>query len=133
MKTIHEELLPTKEIGSLWFRRLKKEAEHLSLHIRFKRIKMGFWRIYYKGAYVHEVYQEMPLKGYDREEEDPRFENHKYYQEFEDQAELTRKIKNYVEGYVDSIKKIKVRIVNMRNDKEAYETARRAYSQMRII
>lgn len=75
----------------------------------------------------------MPLKGYDLIDEDPRFESQKYAEEYEADGELQRKIKNYVEGYVDSIQKIKIRINNFMNDKEAYETQRKAYSQMRIL
>lgn len=93
---------------------------------------MGFWRIYFRQAYVHEVYAEMPLKGYDFVDDDPRFESQKYAEEYEQDGELQRKIKNYVEGYIDSIKKVKVRINNMMNDPEAYKTARDAYKQMRI-
>lgn len=118
--------------GSVWFRRLYKECKQISPHIRFKRIKLGFYRIYFKQAYIHEVYKEMPLKGYDFEDEDPRFENQKYFEEYEDHGEITRKVKNYVEGYFDSIMKIKVRVNNMMNDPEAYATARRAYQQMKI-
>lgn len=126
-----DESLGIKE-GSLWFRRLYKECKQISPHIRFKRIRMGFYRIYFKQAYVHEVYKEMPLKGYDLIDDDPRFENQKYAEEFEQDGELQRKVKNYIEGYIDSMKKIKVRINNMMNDPEAYKTAKQAYQQMKI-
>lgn len=122
---------PIKE-GSYWFKRLKKECESISPYIRFKRIKFGFWRIYWRQAYIHEVYKDMPAKGYDLELVDPRLEGRRYYEEFEDRVEYTRMIKNYVEGYYDSIKKIRVRVQSMQNDKEAYKNARLAYKQMRI-
>lgn len=118
--------------GSLWFRRLYRDCMRISKHIRFKRIRMGFYRIYFKQAYVHEVYKEMPLKGYDFIDDDPRFENQKYVEELEDDGELQRKIKNYIEGYYDSLKAIKVRVNSMMNDEEAYKTARNAYKQMRV-
>lgn len=118
--------------GSLWFRRLYRECKQISPYIRFKRIKMGFYRIYFKQAYVSECYKEMPMNGYDYEDTDPRFEFQKYYEEFEDQAELTRKIKNYVEGYYDSIRNIKIRVNNMMTDPEAYQKARDAYKVMKI-
>lgn len=118
--------------GNLWFKRLYKECKQISPHIRFKRIKMGFYRIYFKQAYVHEVFKWMPSVGYDYEANDPRFEDKKYYEEFEDQADLTMKIKNYVEGYYESIQKIKVRVNNMMSSAEAYNTARRAYQQMKV-
>lgn len=118
--------------GSYWFKRLYREATRLSPHLRFKRIKLGFYRIYWREAYVHEVYSEMPMIGYDYEDEDPRFENRKYYEEYEDQAELTRKVKNYMEGYYDAIDHIRKRIYLMRNDKDFYKEARQAYKQMRV-
>lgn len=118
--------------GSIWFKKLYKDSTKLSKYIRFKRIKMGFYRIYWKQAYVHEVYKYMPAKGYDFIDDDPRFENRKYYEEYEDKAELTMKIKNYMEGYYDSWSKIKTRVYNMRNNDEAYRAAREAYKEMRI-
>lgn len=120
------------EKGSVWFRRLVSECSKISKHIRFKRIRLGFYRIYWRGAYIHEVYKEMPHIGYDIEEADPRFENKKYYEEYEDRTELTRKIKNYKEGYYDAIKRIRTRVHLMQNDKEFYTNARNAYKQMKI-
>lgn len=119
--------------GSLWFRRLYKECKKISPHIRFKRVKNGFYRLYWRQAYFHEVYKEMPMIGYTMDDLDPRFENQKYFEEYEDQYELTRKIKNFVEGYHDSHGTIERRNYMMRNDKEFYDTARKAYKQMRIV
>lgn len=70
--------------------------------------------------------------GYDIEELDLRFQSRTYYEEFEDRAELTRKIKNFKEGYYDSMATVRRRAWLMRNDKEFYKTAKRAYKQMRI-
>ena len=118
--------------GSFWFKRFMREARKLSPYLRFKRIKYGFFRIYYKQAYIHEVFQEMPIIGHDIEEIDQRFENQKYYEEFEDNAQLTRKIKNYIEGYYDSIQTLRRRIYMIRNNKEFFETASRAYRVMKV-
>jgi hypothetical protein len=104
----------------------------MSKHFRFKRIKFGFYRIYYKEAYTYETYKEMPAKGYDLELVDPRWEDQKYYEEYEDKAELTRMIKNYVEGYYDSIVKIRARFQSMRQEPEAYKNARQAYKNMKV-
>lgn len=101
----------------------------MSPYIRFVRVKLGFYRIYYKSAYIHEVYKEMPEVGYDMDDLDPRFENQKYYEEFEDRAELTRKIKNYVEGYWDSFNRIQRRLYMMLHDKEFNTNATKAYQQ----
>jgi len=118
--------------GSIWFRRLVKECQKISRHIRIKRIKFGFFRVYWKDIYIHEVYKEMPEKGYDIEYYDPRFDNRSYYEEFEDRAELTRKIKNFVEGYWDSLDAIRTRVWLLRHDKEYNQNASKAYSQMVI-
>ncbi len=119
--------------GGVWFRKFKKDCEALSPHIKFIRIKFGFYRIYWVGgaepAYMHECYKWMPRKGYDIEQEDPRFESHRYYEENEDRAELTMKVKNFVEGYVDSMDTMRKRVRMFRNDKEFREQAIRAYSQ----
>lgn len=116
--------------GTYWFKRFVKETKKISPHIRIIPIKMGFYRIYWKDAYLHECYSEMPYKGYDIEEEDPRLLDKKYYEEFEDQVQLTRNIKNFVEGYTDSINKIKRRVWLFKNDDEHYQLAKRAYQQM---
>jgi len=118
--------------GSLWFRRLMKDVRKISKHIRVKRIKLGFYRIYWQQAYLHEVYKEMPNKGYDIFDYDPRLESQSYYEKYEDNVELTRKIKNFVEGYYDSKKTLQIRSYMMRNNKEFNDNAKKAYKQMRI-
>jgi hypothetical protein len=118
--------------GSRWFRRFYRDCKAISPHIKIKRVKLGFFRIYYQGAYIHEVYKEMPEHGYDMDDLDPRFESQRYFEEFEDNAELTRKIKNYVEGYWESLDRIKTRVWLMRHDKEFNERSRNAYRQMRV-
>jgi hypothetical protein len=117
---------------SIWFKRFIKECKAISPHIRIKRVKMGFYRIYWKDAYLHEVYEDMPFKGYDIETEDPRLENKSYYEEYEDNVSLIRTIKNYVEGYYDSIDTIKTRVYMLRNDKEFAERSHNAYKQVYI-
>lgn len=115
--------------GSYWFKRFVNECKTISPHIRIIPIKMGFYRIYWKDAYLHEVYSEMPPKGYDRETEDPRLESLSYYQEFEDEVETVRTVKNFVEGYYDSIDKIKTRVYLLRNNQEFADNAHKAYAQ----
>jgi len=115
---------------SIWFRRLERELPAISPHLRLKRVKLGFYRIYLKQAYIHECYEEMPPIGYDLENYDPRLESQSYYEEFEDQAELTRRIKNYIEGYYDSVNHIKNKVYLMRNSAEHYQRAEDAYKQM---
>lgn len=115
--------------GTRWFRRLYNECKAISSHIEFKRIRLGYYRIYWRGAYIHEVSSKMPEFGYDIEEYDPRFENQSYYEEYEDNAELSQKIKNFVEGYHNSIDRIRTRIYLMKNNKEFNESATKAYQQ----
>ena len=120
--------------GSIWFRKFVKDCEKISRHITFVRVKHGFYRIYWTGggqpAYIHEVYKWMPHKGYDIDENDPRFDSLKYYQEYEEAAELTLKIKNFVEGYWDSMATVKKRVRLFKNNKDFYKEATRAYSNV---
>lgn len=118
--------------GSSWFKRFRRECERRFPHIRFKEIKLGFYRIYYKGFYIGECYKEMPAKGYDIEQYDVRLENQSYYEEYEDQVELTRKIKNFVEGYFDQRKQLYTRMYQLRHDVEFYNNSKNAYRNMYI-
>lgn len=118
--------------GSPWFRRLQKEVLALSPFLRFVRIKFGFFRIYWRDAYIGECSKDMTAKGYDFETLDPRLENKSYYEEYEDNAELIQKVKNFKEGYYDSIDKIKTRVFMFKNNDEFYQEAKNAYKQMYI-
>lgn len=118
--------------GSRWFRRFHKDCKKMSRHIRIKRIKLGFYRVYWKQAYLYEVYKEMPEHGYDMDSLDPRFESQKYFEEYEDNADLTRKIKNFVEGYWEAIDAMRTRVYLMRHNKEFNERSTNAYKQMYI-
>lgn len=120
------------EEGSYWFQKLKKDVEKMDPHIRFQRIQLGFYRLYWQDAYLHEVYKEMPQYGYDIDDLDPRLDDKSYFEEFEDSVKLTRNIKNYVEGYWDSLDKIRTRLYMIRNDQEFNENARKAYKQMYV-
>ena len=118
--------------GSQWFKRLFRECKRMSPHIRFKRIKHGFYRIYFRQAYLHEAHKGMGPKGYDIVEYDPRFESKSYYEQFEDNVDLTMKIKNFREGYYDSIGTIRRRAYMMKNNSEFFKEATRAYKQMKV-
>lgn len=69
----------------------------------------------------------MPLNGHDVYENDIRLVSKRYYEEYEDRAEITRKIKNYVEGFWDSRDRIQTRVWMMENNKEFNDTATRRY------
>lgn len=118
--------------GSRWFRRFVKDCKKISPHIRIKRIKFGFYRIYWKQAYIHEVYKEMPLYGHDIYEKNINLTSQKYAEEHEDNAELIRKIKNYVEGYHESLDRVLTRNYMMKHDKEFNKNATQMYKQVVI-
>ena len=101
-----------------------------SPHIRIKKLKLGFYRVYFQNAYIHEFYEEMPIKGYDFEDYDPRLESQSYFEELEDHYEIVRKLKNYKEGFWDTMDRIQTRLYMMRNNAELNETARKAYQRM---
>lgn len=113
--------------GNNWFRRFYRDCKKISPLIRFKKIKFGFYRIYWKNAYIGECYDNMPPKGYDKEEDDVRYMNQSYYEEYEDKAKLTRQIKNFVEGYYDSINTIRTRIYMLKNDYEFRNNSQKAF------
>ncbi len=118
--------------GSLWFRRLCKDLKAISPHIRVKQIGNAFYRIYYQRAYIHEIYRELPQVGYDCIDKDFNFIEKKYVESREDPSELTRKIKNYVEGYWDSLATIRTRVYMMRSNKEFNKLATQRYQQVVI-
>lgn len=118
-----------KTEGSRWFRRLIKDCENISNQIWFKRVKYGFFRIYWGQAYLYEVYKEMPQYGHDIYENDIRFvESKDYFEEHRDRAETTRKLKNYVEGYYEAFDAIRTRSWLMKFDKEYNRLAHEAYA-----
>lgn len=118
--------------GSRWFRRFKAECEEMSPHVRFRRIKFGFYRIYYKGFYIGECYKEMSPVSYDIEELNVNLSKQSYFEEYEDNAKTVRQIKNFVEGYYDSIASFKRRMYMLRTDDEFYKTSRDAYRTMYV-
>lgn len=122
------------EKGTVWFQRFVREAQALSPHLVFKRIKYGFYRIYWlnggQPAYIGECYKEMPEYGFDLEDIDAQLQDKKYFEEYEDKASLTRKIKNFVEGYRDSIERLRTKVYMLKNNKEFREQATKAYQQV---
>lgn len=120
------------EQGNVWFKKFVRDCRRMSPDIIFRRIKFGFYRIYWRGAYIGECYNNMPPKGYDKLEDDVRFMNQSYYEEYEDSAKLTRQIKNFVEGYYETIKTFKTRIYMLRNNQEFRNSAQMAYRKMYV-
>ena len=118
--------------GSLWFRRLVRDCKAISPHIRIKQIGHGFYRIYYQRAYIGEIYREMPQVGYDCIDKDFNFISKKYVEEYEDRAEMVRKTKNFVEGYWESLDRIKTRVYMMRHSKEFNKNATGRYKTVVI-
>lgn len=119
-------------MGNYWFTKFKEDAEKLSPFLRFRRIKYGFYRIYWQDAYIGECYSMMPPYGYEKTEDNVRFMNQSYYEEYEDSAKLTREIKNFVEGYAESLDMLKTRIYMLRNNQEFRKEAKNGYKQMYV-
>ena len=117
---------------SSWFIRFKKELEAVSPHVRFRRLRFGFWRIYYKEAFLGECFEEMPSRGYDIEDYDIRLSSQKYAEKWELHEEMVRRIKNFVEGYYDQTASLRRRLYLLRNNREFYETAVDTYKQVVI-
>lgn len=100
----------------------------------FVPINFGYYRIYWKNggepAYVHEIYKWMPYRGYMIEQKDENVDSQRYFEEYEDQIEVTRKLKNYVEGYTDSMNTLVLRMYQLKNDKEFRSEATKAYRRV---
>lgn len=118
--------------GSYWFRRLVKEAKKISPHIRFKRIKYGFYRIYLRAAYIGECHKDMPLEGHDVLEKNYHLEDQRYQQEYESTIDSTARLKNFKEGYHQTLDRLRTRVYMFKHNREFYKNALRGYSQMRV-
>ena len=122
--------------GTRWFNRFKTEAEKMSPHIRFRRIKFGFYRIFWVGdgesAYIGECSKDMPQFGYDIEEKNFQLDSKKYFEEYEDNAELVQKLKNFKEGYWDSLDRLKTSVYMFKNNTDHRKEAQAAYRQFTI-
>lgn len=123
---------PYQNEGSYWFRRLIRELYANSKYFRVRRIRHGFFRIYWKDAYVHEVYKEMPMRGYVWYTESPYKDSLKLVLEYEQDGEIQRKVKNFVEGYQEASKAIKLRTYQFKNNDEHYKLAKDMYKQVVI-
>jgi len=78
------------------------------------------------------MYKEMPHRGYVWYTESPYRESLKLMQENEQDGEIQRKIKNFVEGYTEASKAIMIRVYQFKNDKEHYKLAKEMYQQVVI-
>jgi hypothetical protein len=78
------------------------------------------------------MYKEMPAKGYSIETDSPYKESLKLMQEWEQDGELQRKIKNYVEGYYEARKAIMLRMYQFKNNDEHYKIAKDMYKHVVI-
>ena len=72
----------------------------------------------------------MPENGYDINEIDPRLEDKNYAEKFEDNTELTRRLKNFVEGYWEALRHIQIRVWLMKHNDEYNKEATEHYQQM---
>lgn len=118
--------------GSFWFRRLARDLKTMSPHIKLVRIKNGFYRIYYRYSYIGECFKNMPEHGYDIYERAQGFENYSYYEQYHGNADAAMRIKNFVEGYWETYRRIKTKLFQINNDKEFAKTALDGYKVMRV-
>ena len=123
---------PYQNEGSYWFRRLMRELHKTSKYFKVRRIKHGFYRIYWKDAYVHEVYKEMPYRGYSWYTDSPYKDSLKLTLEWEQDGEIQRKIKNFVEGYSEASKAIRLRLFQFKTNDEHYRIAKDMYRNVVI-
>lgn len=119
-------------LGSSYFKRLVKDASKISPYIRFKAIKHGFYRIYYKSAYIGECSKDMTAHGYDIEEKNWNLEDLKYYDEYHDLMDQTARLKNFREGYFETLDRLRTRVYMFKHNKEFFERARQGYAELRI-
>ncbi len=124
--------VPFQDEGSVWFRRLIRDLYKISSHFKVRRIRCGFFRIYWKDAYVHEVYKEMPARGYVWYTDSPYKESFRLVQQYELDGEIQRKVKNFVEGYYEASKAIKLRVYQFKNNDEHYRVAKDMYRNVVI-
>lgn len=124
--------IPFQNEGSYWFRRLVRDLYKTSKYFKVRRIRHGFFRIYWKDAYVHEMYKEMPYRGYTWYTESPYKESYKLMQEYEQDGDIQRKVKNFVEGYAEASKAIKIRLYQFKNNDEHYRLAKDMYKTVVI-
>ena len=118
--------------ASYWFKRFKKEVEEMYPHIRFRPLNSGFWRIYWKDHYIGEAFEEMPPKGYDIYDYDPRLSSQSYVEKYELHDEMVRKVKNFIEGYYDNIESVHRKMYLLFHSQEYFKRSQGAYSQMVI-
>ena len=109
-----------------------RDLNKKSKHFKVRKIRHGFFRIYWKDAYVHEVYKEMPMRGYTWYTESPYKDSLKLVQEWEQDGEIQRKVKNFVEGYWEALKAIELRVFQFKNNREHYDLAKDMYKNVVI-
>lgn len=114
---------------STWFLRLERDLARMSPQLRLVPAGHGLCRIYFKECYVHEVNENLAPLGYDIEDHNERLESQGYYEQYEDQIDVIRTVKNYAEGYWDALRHVEHRLFLLRNDPNFYEESRKAYAE----
>lgn len=74
----------------------------------------------------------MNLRGHDIEEKNWNMEDFSYWRTHGDVADQSAKLKNFREGYTETLNLLRTRTFMIKHDKEFYERARAGYSQLRI-
>ena len=115
---------------SLWFKKLERELPKISKNLRLVRLKLGFYRIYYKSHFIAEAFEELTQNWQNIEDYDPRLESQKYYEEYEDHVKMVRTLKNFMEGYYDLISKIRRCVYMLRHNEEFARRSGNIYNNL---
>ena len=121
---------------SYWFKRFRRYCQKLSPYIVVTPLKHNFCRVYWKGggvnAYLYEVPLDMEEIGREWVHYNPRLESQGFYEEYEDNIEFIKEVKNYKEGYWEAIDRITTQYYMFRNNKEFRDNAKKMYQQVHI-
>lgn len=122
--------------GSYWFNRFCKDVKNISPYIEVVPIKHDFCRVYWKGggnyAYLYEVPTDMTELGYEWIHENPRLESQEFFEEYEDNIDYIKQVKNFKEGYWEALDRIQTQYYMFMNNQEYRDTAIRGYSTMHV-
>lgn len=116
---------------SYWFKRFVRDCQKLSPYIKIVPLKHKFCRIFWIGggysAYLYEVPLDMEEHGREWVHYNPRLESQQFYEEYEDNIDVIKEVKNYKEGYWEAFERMKTKFYMLRNSDEFRKEAEKAY------
>lgn len=121
---------------SYWFRRFVRHCRKLSPYIEVVPLKHKFCRIYWRGggkcAYLYEVPMDMEEFGREWTHYNPRLESQQFYEEYEDNIDVIKQVKNFKEGYWEAIDRINTKFFLLRNNEEFRKSAEQMYKNVHV-